>query len=65
VVILAPRKPNNILARKFAESIMLFPSTEECVNWFKEAGLKNIEFVEMGPYSFWSKLVVIISGEVP
>jgi demethylmenaquinone methyltransferase/2-methoxy-6-polyprenyl-1,4-benzoquinol methylase len=65
VVILAPRKPDNILVRKFAESIMLFPSTEECIDWFKKAGLKNIDFVEMGPYRFWSKLVVIISGEVP
>ncbi|MCX8172666.1 MAG: methyltransferase domain-containing protein [Archaeoglobaceae archaeon] len=65
VVILAPRKPDNILVRKFAESIMLFPSTEECIDWFKKVGLRNIEVVEMGPSSFWSKLVVIISGEVP
>lgn len=65
VVILAPRKPDNILVRKFAEKIMLFPSTEQCVDWFKKAGLKSIDYVEMGPYKFWSKLVVIISGEVP
>ncbi|MCS7143461.1 MAG: methyltransferase domain-containing protein [Archaeoglobaceae archaeon] len=65
VVILAPRRPNNVLARKFAERVMLFPSTEQCVDWFKKARLKSIDYVEMGPYSFWSKLVVIISGEVP
>lgn len=65
VVILAPRRPDNFLIRKFAESIMLFPSTEQCLDWFRRAGLRNIEYVEMGPYRFWSKLVVIIAGEVP
>lgn len=65
VVILAPRRPDNFLVRKFAESIMLFPSTEKCVEWFKEVGLRDIEFVEMGPYKFWKKLVVIIAGRVP
>ncbi|MEM2726935.1 MAG: methyltransferase domain-containing protein [Archaeoglobaceae archaeon] len=65
VVILAPRKPSNLLIRKFAESIMLFPSTEQCIDWFKRAGLISIDYVEMGPYKFWGKLVVIISGEVP
>jgi demethylmenaquinone methyltransferase/2-methoxy-6-polyprenyl-1,4-benzoquinol methylase len=65
VVILAPRKPDNPLVRKFAESIMLFPSTQQCVEWFDAAGLEDIKFVEMGPYRFWSKLVVIISGRVP
>lgn len=65
VVILAPRKPDNIIVRKFAESIMLFPSTQQCVYWFMKAGLEDIRFVEMGPYRFWSKLVVIISGTVP
>jgi len=65
VVILAPRKPDNIIVRKFAESIMLFPSTQQCVYWFMKAGLEDIRFVEMGPYRFWSKLVVIVSGVVP
>ncbi len=65
VVILAPRKPDNPLVRKFAESIMLFPSTQQCVSWFLNAGLEDIRYVEMGPYRFWSKLVVIISGRVP
>ncbi len=65
VVILAPRKPDNALIRKFAESIMLFPSSEQCVEWFRKAGLKEIDFVETGPYSFWSKLVVIVAGRVP
>uniref|UniRef100_A0A7C2NN13 Methyltransferase domain-containing protein n=1 Tax=Archaeoglobus fulgidus TaxID=2234 RepID=A0A7C2NN13_ARCFL len=65
VVILAPRKPENLIARKFAESIMLFPSTQQCVYWFMKAGLENIRYVEMGPYRFWSKLVVIVSGKVP
>ncbi len=64
VVILAPRKPDGYIARKFAESIMLFPTTDECVEWFKNAGLKKIKYVETGPYFFWSKLVVIISGVV-
>lgn len=65
VVVLAPRKPDNFAVRKFAESIMLFPSTQQCVAWFVKSGLKNIRYVEMGPYIFWSKLVIIISGEVP
>ncbi len=65
VVILAPRKPDNPLVRKFAESIMLFPSTQQCVSWFLHAGLEDIRYVETGPYGFWSKLVVIISGRVP
>ncbi|KUJ93596.1 MAG: Chloroplast inner envelope membrane protein [Archaeoglobus fulgidus] len=65
VVILAPRKPDNFAVRKFAESIMLFPSTQQCVYWFMKAGLEDIRFVETGPYRFWSKLVVIISGTVP
>lgn len=65
VVILAPRKPDNLLVRKFAESVMLFPSTQQCVLWFTKAGLEDIRYVEMGPYSFWRKLVVIISGRVP
>ncbi|MCS7130823.1 MAG: methyltransferase domain-containing protein [Archaeoglobaceae archaeon] len=65
VVILAPRKPKNLLIRKIAEKLMLFPSTEQCIEWFKKAGLKEIEYVEIGPYRFWSKLVVIISGRVP
>lgn len=64
VVVLAPREPKNPLVRKMAEKIMLFPSTEECINWFERAKLKDIEFIETGPYSFWSKLVVIISGRV-
>ncbi len=64
VVILAPRKPSSFLARKFAESIMLFPTTEQCVEWYRNAGLKKIRYVETGPYFFWSKLVVIISGVV-
>lgn len=65
VVILAPRKPNNPLVRKLAEKIMLFPSTEQCIYWFKEVGLKNVEYLETGPYSFWNKLVVIVAGRVP
>ncbi len=65
VVILAPRKPDNFLVRKFAESVMLFPSTQQCVSWFMNAGLEDIRYVETGPYRFWSKLVVIISGRVP
>ncbi len=64
VVILAPRKPSSFLARKFAESIMLFPTTEQCVEWYRNAGLKKIRYVETGPYFFWRKLVVIISGVV-
>ncbi len=64
VVILAPRRPDNPIVRKFAEKIMLFPSTEQCIEWFKKAGLKDIDFVEMGPYKFWKKLVVIVSGRV-
>jgi demethylmenaquinone methyltransferase/2-methoxy-6-polyprenyl-1,4-benzoquinol methylase len=65
VVILAPRKPDNFAVRKFAESIMLFPSTQQCVAWFVKAGLNDIRYVEKGPYFFWNKLVVIISGKVP
>lgn len=65
VVVLAPRKPENPIIRKFAESIMLFPSTQQCVAWFLKAGLEDIRYVETGPYRFWSKLVVIISGRVP
>jgi len=65
IVVLAPRKPESFLARKFAESIMLFPSAQQCVAWFNGAGLEDIRYVEMGPYFFWSKLVVIISGKVP
>jgi len=64
VVILAPRKPDNFLARKFAEGIMLFPSTQQCVAWFKAANLENIRIIETGPNWLWRKLVVIISGEV-
>lgn len=62
VVILAPRKPDNMLWRKFAESIMLFPSTQQMVLWMEKAGLEDIKYVETGPYFFWSKLVTIISG---
>ncbi len=65
VVVLAPRKPNNPIVRKFAESVMLFPSTQQCIAWFLAAGLEDIRYVEMGPYRFWSKLVVIVSGRVP
>ncbi|HID44073.1 MAG TPA: methyltransferase domain-containing protein [Archaeoglobaceae archaeon] len=65
IVILAPRKPDNFAVRKFAESIMLFPSTQQCVAWFVGAGLEDIRYFEKGPYFFWSKLVVIISGRVP
>jgi demethylmenaquinone methyltransferase/2-methoxy-6-polyprenyl-1,4-benzoquinol methylase len=64
VVILAPRKPSNPVVRRFAESVMLFPSTQQCISWYDSAGLENIRFVEMGPNRLWSKLVVIISGEV-
>ncbi len=63
VVILAPRKPDNPFFRKIAESIMLFPSTQQCVAWFLKAGLEDIRYVETGPYRFWSKLVVIVSGK--
>ncbi len=65
VVVLAPRKPNNFAVRKFAESIMLFPSTQQSVAWFVNAGLEDIRYYETGPYFFWNKLVVIISGKVP
>jgi demethylmenaquinone methyltransferase/2-methoxy-6-polyprenyl-1,4-benzoquinol methylase len=64
VVVLAPRRPDNPIVRKFAEKIMLFPSTEQCIEWFKKAGLRDIDFVEMGPYKFWKKLVIIASGRV-
>jgi demethylmenaquinone methyltransferase/2-methoxy-6-polyprenyl-1,4-benzoquinol methylase len=64
VVVLAPRKPDNPIAKKFAESIMLFPSSQQCVAWFKAANLEGIRFVEMGPNWFMRRLVVIISGEV-
>lgn len=50
VVILAPRKPSNLLVRKFAESIMLFPSTQQCVAWFMNSGLEDIRYIETGPY---------------
>ena len=62
VVVLAPRKPDNPVVRKLAESIMLFPSTQQLVLWFEKAGLKDLRVVETGPYFFWSKLVTIISG---
>ncbi len=62
VVILAPRKPDNPIVRKFAESIMLFPSTQQLVLWFEKAGLKDLRVVETGPYFFWSRLVTIVSG---
>ena len=62
VVILAPRKPDNPIVRKFAESIMLFPSTQQLVLWFEKAGLSDLRVVETGPYFFWSKLVTIVSG---
>ncbi|MEM1579307.1 MAG: methyltransferase domain-containing protein [Archaeoglobaceae archaeon] len=65
IVILAPREPENFLIRKIAHSIMLFPSTKKCIEWFENAGVKDIEYVEIGPYRFWRKLVVIISGRVP
>lgn len=65
VVILAPRKPTNFAVRKIAESIMLFPSTQQCVSWFIKSGLEDIKYHETGPYFFWNKLVVIISGRVP
>jgi len=65
IVILAPRKPSNFLVRKFAENIMLFPSTQQCIAWFMSSGLEDIRYVETGPYWFWSKLVVIVSGRVP
>lgn len=65
VVVLAPRKPNNLAVRKFAETVMLFPSTQQCVAWYTKAGLEDIRYHETGPYFFWSKLVVIISGRVP
>ncbi len=65
VVVLAPRKPDNFAARKFAESVMLFPSTQQSVAWFTKAGLEDIRYHETGPYFFWNKLVVIISGRVP
>jgi len=65
VVILAPRKPDNRLMRKFAKSIMLFPSTQKMVLWMEKAGLDDIKYIETGPYSFWSRLVTIISGRKP
>lgn len=65
VVILAPRKPNNFFIKKIAESIMLFPSTQQCVSWFLKSGLEDVRYVETGPYWFWSKLVVVVSGRVP
>ncbi len=42
---------------------MPFPSTQQCVAWFLKAGLEDIRYVETGPYRFWSKLVVIVSGK--
>lgn len=65
VVILAPRRPDNRLIRAVAGKIMLFPSTQQCVAWFIRAGLEKVRYVEVGPYSFWKKLAVIVSGEVP
>ncbi len=62
VVILAPRKPENAIARAFASMMMLFPSTQQMILWMEKAGLKDIRYIETGPYSFWKKLVVIASG---
>jgi len=64
VVVLAPRKPDNAIVRRFAESIMLFPSTQQCVAWFRAANLEKIRLMETGPNWLMKKLVVIISGEV-
>ncbi|MCS7122202.1 MAG: methyltransferase domain-containing protein [Archaeoglobaceae archaeon] len=65
VVVLAPRRPENKIIRALANLVMLFPSTQQCVAWFMMAGLEKIRFVEVGPYRFWKKLAVIVSGEVP
>jgi len=42
--------------------MMLFPSTQQMILWMKKAGLEDVRYIETGPYSFWKKLVVIVSG---
>ncbi len=62
-VIIGPNKPKNTFFRWMAESIMLFPTVEEYVTWYEQAGFKDIEVVEIGPNRLWKRLAVIVAGK--
>ncbi len=62
-VIIGPNKPENALIRKIAESIMLFPETDEYRMWYEKSGFRDIQIEIVGPNRMWKTLAVIISGK--
>ncbi len=64
VVILGPRLPDNPVLKYLATKLMNFFTTTDYVKLLKNAGLKDIKCVEIGPNSFLSKLAVIVAGRV-
>ncbi|KAK7278373.1 hypothetical protein RJT34_23401 [Clitoria ternatea] len=51
--IVGPVYPTFWLSRFFADLWMLFPKEEEYIEWFKNAGFKDIELKRIGPSPTW------------
>lgn len=47
--IIGPLKPKNRVARFLAETFMLFPRCEEYINWYRQAGFVDIQYVFLRP----------------
>lgn len=64
VLIIGPIKPKLQPFKYFWETVMLFPTTKEYVDWYKEAGLKNVEYKLCRPPWFFNDYAIVISGVV-
>lgn len=64
VVIIGPLKPKHQPFKYICETVMLFPTINEYVNWYRKAGLKNINYKLCRPPWFFNDYGIVISGTV-
>jgi MPBQ/MSBQ methyltransferase len=63
-LVIGPVRPANRLARRLAETWMLFPAREEYVDWFERAGFEQVSVRVVAPdwYRGRSPYAVAVSG---
>lgn len=64
VLIIGPLKPKHQPFRYICETVMLFPTIKEYVDWYKKAGLRKIEYKLCRPPWFINDYAIVISGVV-
>ncbi|MFA9425619.1 methyltransferase domain-containing protein [Natronorubrum sp. A-ect3] len=64
VLVVGPNYPDNILAQKLADSIMLFYDEYEADRMFKEAGFEDVKHMFQGP-SYDPEVAITTIGRAP